>query len=134
MSVHIQLRFSVFGAKKKPTARSLLAVGSGDSFKSALLHPIPSSRRHVIRVDIPVPVDVIRVDFWTKVFMKVVNAENNYKLRVVRATVQWKFKIPIDTIDISTGVEVDQEGYVGAAALSRLVLSEVEGSKLDSRP
>lgn len=66
--------------------------------------------------------------------MKVVNAENNYKLRVVRATVQWKFKIPIDTIDISTGVEVDQEGYVGAAALSRLVLSEVEGSKLDSRP
>jgi hypothetical protein len=29
--------------------------------KSALLHPIPSSRRHVIRVDIIVPVDVIRV-------------------------------------------------------------------------
>ena len=50
--------------------------------------------------------------------MKVVNAENNYKLRVVRATVQWKFKIPIDTIDISTGVEVDQEGYVGPVAVS----------------
>jgi hypothetical protein len=48
-------------------------VGSGDSFKIALLHPIPSSRRHVIRVDIPVPVDVIRVDFWTRVFMKMVD-------------------------------------------------------------
>jgi hypothetical protein len=74
---------SFFGAKKKPTARVLLAVGSGDSLKIALLHPIPSSRRHVIRVDIPVPVDVIRVDFWTRVVMKIFDAENNYKLRVV---------------------------------------------------
>jgi hypothetical protein len=48
-------------------------VGSGDSFKIALLHPIPSSRRHVIRVDIPVPVDVIRAYFWMRVFMKMVD-------------------------------------------------------------
>src|SRR5690349_414465 len=34
---------------KKPTARSLLAVGSVNFLKSALLHPFPSSRRHVIR-------------------------------------------------------------------------------------
>jgi hypothetical protein len=59
-----------FGAKQKPTARSLLAVGSGDSFKIALLHPIPSSRRHVIRVDIMVPVDVIRASFWMRFVMK----------------------------------------------------------------
>jgi hypothetical protein len=64
---------SPFWRKEKPTARSLLAVGSGDSFKIALLHPIPSSRRHVIRVDMPVPVDVIRVDFWMRVFMKMVD-------------------------------------------------------------
>jgi hypothetical protein len=61
---------SFFWRKEKPTARVLLAVGSGDSLKIALLHPIPSSRRHVIRVDIPVPVDVIRVDFWMRFFMK----------------------------------------------------------------
>jgi hypothetical protein len=60
----------LFWRKEKPTARSLLAVGSGDSLKIALLHPIPSSRRHVIRVDIPVPVDVIRVDFWIRMVMK----------------------------------------------------------------
>ena len=41
--------------------------------KIALLHPIPSSRRHVIRVDMPVLVDVIRVDFWMEVFMNVSN-------------------------------------------------------------
>jgi hypothetical protein len=69
---HSSFRFSFFlPHKEKPTARSLLAVGSGDSFKSALLHPMPSSRRHVvIRVDMPVPVDVIRVSFWMRVFMK----------------------------------------------------------------
>jgi hypothetical protein len=39
--------------------------------KIALLHhPFPSSRRHVIRVDMPVPVDVIRFAFWTRVLMK----------------------------------------------------------------
>jgi hypothetical protein len=66
---------SQFWGKEKPTARSLLAVGSGDSLKSALLHPIPSSRRHVIRVDIPVPVDVIRVSFWLEMerFMKLLS-------------------------------------------------------------
>ena len=72
-------------------------------FKSALLHPIPSSRRHVIRVDIPVPVDVIRVDFWMRVFMKmfVDNNENNCKLSVVGRAVPGKFKIPIGAIEIS---------------------------------
>jgi len=39
-------------------------------FKSALLHPTPSSRRHVIRVDVPVPVVVIRLAFWTVTFIK----------------------------------------------------------------
>jgi hypothetical protein len=37
---------------------------------SALLHPIPSSRRHVIRVDIVVPVDVVRFVFWIAEFMQ----------------------------------------------------------------
>jgi hypothetical protein len=75
--------------KEKPTARSLLAVGSGDSFKIALLHPIPSSRRHVvIRVDIPVPVDVIRVAFWMRMVMKMAIAENNRKLRLPDNPVQ----------------------------------------------
>jgi len=60
--------------KEKPTARSLLAVGSGDSFKIALLHPIPSSRRHVIRVDMPVPVDVIGVEFWMRIFIELSTA------------------------------------------------------------
>jgi len=55
--------------KQKPTARSLLAVGSVNLLKIALLHPFPSSRRHVIRVDMPVPVDVIRVAFWTRVLI-----------------------------------------------------------------
>jgi hypothetical protein len=50
--------------KEKPTARSLLAVGSGLS-KIALHHPIPSSRRHEIRVDMLVLVDVIRVALWS---------------------------------------------------------------------
>jgi hypothetical protein len=66
----------------------LLAVGSGGSLKIALLHPIPSSRRHVIRVDIPVPVDVIRVDFWMRVFMKMVDDTwNTCKVKVVGAPV-----------------------------------------------
>jgi hypothetical protein len=55
---------------KKPTARSLLAVGSVVLLKSALLHPFPSSRRHVIRVDMLVPVDVIRFVFWTMEFKR----------------------------------------------------------------
>jgi len=64
----------VLGAKQKPTARSLLAVGSVDLFTIALLtHPIPSSRRHVIRVDMPVPVDVIRFAFWIDGFMKLLS-------------------------------------------------------------
>ena len=73
-------------------------------FKSALLHPIPSSRRHVvIRVDIPVPVDVIRVDFWMRILMKMVNTdcENNCTLRLSGGGVHRKFKIPIAAIEIS---------------------------------
>jgi hypothetical protein len=90
--------------KEKPTARSLLAVGSGVFLKSALLHPIPSSRRHVvIRVDIPVPVDVIRVAFWMRVSIKMVNSDNynNGKIRVPGGAVQGKFKIPIEAIRFS---------------------------------
>jgi hypothetical protein len=67
----VQLPYSETAQKQKPTARSLLAVGSVNLLKIALLHhPFPSSRRHVIRVDMPVPVDVIRFAFWTRVFMK----------------------------------------------------------------
>jgi hypothetical protein len=62
--------------KEKPTARSLLAVGSGESLKIALLHPFPSSRRHVIRVDMAVPVDVIRLAFWMEVVMKCATTES----------------------------------------------------------
>src|SRR3954462_3710638 len=58
-----------FWRKEKPTARSLLAVGSGDSLKIALLHPIPSSRRHVIRVDVIVAVVVIRLPFWRDILI-----------------------------------------------------------------
>jgi hypothetical protein len=49
----------------------------------------------------PVPVDVIRVDFWTRVAMKIFDVRNNYELRVVPRPGQEKFKIPIDAIDIS---------------------------------
>jgi hypothetical protein len=73
-------------AQRKTHRQIALAVGSGDAFKIALLHPIPSSRRHVIRVDIPVPVDVIRADFWMRVFMKMVgDTWNNYEVRVIGA-------------------------------------------------
>jgi hypothetical protein len=41
-----------------------------------LHHPFPSSRRHVIRVDMPVLVDVIRFAFWTRVLMKSGTAKN----------------------------------------------------------
>jgi hypothetical protein len=58
-----------FWRKEKPTARSLLAVGSGDSLKIALLHPIPSSRRRVIRVDVIVAVVVIRFPFWRDILI-----------------------------------------------------------------
>jgi hypothetical protein len=99
MSGHIPSSVSrswcILRAKEKPTARLLLAVGSVDSFKSALLHPIPSSRRHVIRVDIPVPVDVIRVDFWMEVFIR----KSNLSVSGERA--RWKFKLSIAGIRIS---------------------------------
>ena len=70
---------------------------------SALAYPVPSSRRHVIRVDI-VSVDVIRVAFWMWIFIKMVNAdsEKNYSVSVTGGTVQRKFKIPIAAIGIST--------------------------------
>jgi hypothetical protein len=105
MCAHVQLRFSeFFGAKEKPTARSLLAVGSGESLKIALLHPIPSSRRHVvIRVDMPVPVDVIRVFFWMRLVIKLLTTDNgnNYKIRLSGCTAQVKLKISIGTIELS---------------------------------
>jgi hypothetical protein len=81
--------------KEKPTARSLLAVGWMILFKSALLHPIPSSRRHVIRVDIPVPVVVIRLAFWTRVFIR------KCKESLLRANAGEKFKIPMAVIRFS---------------------------------
>jgi len=57
--------------KAKTHRQMLLAVGSVNLLEIALLHhPFPSSRRHVIRVDTSVPVDVIRSVFWTRVFMK----------------------------------------------------------------
>jgi len=61
---------AILWRKEKPTARLLLAVGSVNLLKIALLHPFPSSRRHVIRVDMLVLVDVIRVAFWMVEFMK----------------------------------------------------------------
>jgi hypothetical protein len=101
MSAHIPRSVSrswrIVRVKEKPTARSLLAVGSGDSLKSALLQPIPSSRRHAIRVDMPVPVDVIRVDFWMEVFIRISSLE--YRA----ATSSGKFKIPIEAIEITDG-------------------------------
>jgi hypothetical protein len=69
----LQLHCPEIAQKQKPTARSLLAVGSVNLLKIALLHhPFPSSRRHVIRVDMPVPVDVIRFAFWTRAVMETV--------------------------------------------------------------
>jgi hypothetical protein len=67
-----------FQPKKNPPPDSLLAVGSVDLLKSVLLHPFPSSRRHVIRVDIPVPVDVIRVDLRTRELIKGENLPKAY--------------------------------------------------------
>jgi hypothetical protein len=68
--------------------------------KIALLHhPFPSSRRHVIRVDMPVPVDVIRFAFWMRVLMKsrTANAQREYRTYPV----QVKFKIVMWCIEIS---------------------------------
>jgi len=73
----LQLHCPEIAQKQKPTARSLLAVGSVILLRIALLHPFPSSRRHVIRVDMPVPVDVIRFAFWTDVFMKKLDFEDS---------------------------------------------------------
>jgi hypothetical protein len=93
--------FLCFSRKEKPTARSLLAVGSGDFLRLALLHPIPSSRRHVIRVDIAVPVDVIRVDFWRSVIIKEgQNSENKCTTTIFFRLVWRKLKISIGTIEI----------------------------------
>ncbi len=80
------LRSEVFGAEK--THRQIASGGgSGYFFKSALLHPFPSSRRHVIRVDMPVPVDVIRVAFWIRVLI------NLSKLSILSPEGKGKFKI-----------------------------------------
>ena len=71
-------------------------MGSGESLKSALLHPFPSSRRHVIRVDMAVLVDVIRLAFW----MEVVMDESKKSILGGRGTA--KFKIMMECIEIST--------------------------------
>ena len=62
------------------------------SLKSALLHPIPSSRRHVIRVDISVLVDVIRVEFWMEVFIK------KRRISLTGKDTRGKFKILMEAI------------------------------------
>jgi len=69
--------------------------------KSALLHhPFPSSRRHVIRVDMRVLVDVIRVAFWTRV---VINSQREYRTN----TAEVKFKIVMIEIEISARIAPD---------------------------
>src|SRR5262249_48135174 len=57
-------------AKKNPPPDRFWRWVRVISFLSVLLHPFPSSRRHLIRVDMPVPVDVIRFAFWIAVVMK----------------------------------------------------------------
>jgi hypothetical protein len=74
-------------------------VGSVDLLKSALLHPIPSSRRHVIRVDMPVLVDVIRFAFWMDRFMK--RYSELREMSIWHAERAAKFKIMMAVIDIS---------------------------------
>jgi hypothetical protein len=74
-------------------------VGSGDFFfKIALLHPFPSSRRHVIRVDMHVLVDVIRVAFWME---RVMNMLYYNALRIAGGMGQGKCKITMLAIEIS---------------------------------
>lgn len=53
----------MFCANKKPTA-SRFWWWVSVFLRITLFHPFPASRRHVIRVDMPVPVDVIRFAFW----------------------------------------------------------------------
>ena len=83
---------------------SLLAVGSGEFTEYLLHHPMPSSRRHVIiRVDMPVPVDVIRVLFWMEVFIKMADTDNgsNYRPSLPGGSVRGNFKISMAAIEIS---------------------------------
>ncbi len=61
----------------------------------------------------PVPVDVIRVSFWMRFVMKMVDAVNsNCKIRVLGSVVQEKFKIPMDKIEFSDGVPVQSKGFM----------------------
>jgi hypothetical protein len=60
----------VFQDKQKPTGQLLLAVGrlaANTLFCSA--HQAPSPRRHLIRVDVPVLIGIIRLAFWEVGFM-----------------------------------------------------------------
>jgi hypothetical protein len=70
-SAHFVLLLELFFAQKKPPPDRFWRWVRVILLKIALLHPIPSSRRHVIRVDMPVPVDVIRVEFWMRIFIKI---------------------------------------------------------------
>jgi hypothetical protein len=65
---------------------------------------MPSSRRHVIiRVDMPVPVDVIRVLFWMEVFIKMADTDNgsNYRPSLPGGSGPGNFKISMAAIEIS---------------------------------
>ena len=83
--------------------------------KRALLHPIPSSRRHVIRVDIAVPVVVIRLAFWMRVFIKLMmqtttatarqgycagDAERNSKFRQEQSEFQLKPELVVHLLHV----------------------------------
>lgn len=54
--------------------------------KSALFHPFPASRRHVIRVDMLVLVDVIRVVFWMETFTECLFAGTTIQLQEYSAS------------------------------------------------
>jgi len=74
--------------KFRPKAKTHRQIASGGGFRNllkiALLHPIPSSRRHVIRVDMPVLVDVIRVAFW---LMEFIDDDSNNARQEYRTTI-----------------------------------------------
>jgi len=68
----------------------------------------------------PVPVDVIRVDFWMRDFMKIPDADFDTNQRVLGVDKEGKFKILIGTIRIPADVlrpKGDQKPNVRTAAL-----------------
>ena len=95
--------------------------------KIALLHPFPSSRRHVIRVDMPVPVDVIRLAFWMEVFMKISNAKER-TVSIARAETMSKFKILMDHIRISVDNLYASDFFICVANCLRRATKAVEAT------